>query len=248
MLAGGLGFLLWPDAKRQPDPPAPPSSQDTMQDEIRQAEAVAKAFLAESDPQVRLHWARLPDAVRMRMDGYSEEARESPGAIEKTIGHASEDGHTITAFAVELPSGNMRLMEVVTTEEGPKVDWDAYARHGTASWQELWSGTTQKAVVRVFCEPSTERSEPFKDQTKWTCFRMSSPDMPQAALGFAEVGSVREAMMKKVVLSTPNYRQRFTLEIVRHEGKEEPLFEIVRCHAVGWIEADRAVEEEWTVE
>ncbi len=216
-----------------------------MQDEIQQAEAVAKAFLAESDPQARLRWARLPDAVRMRMDGYSEEARESPGGIEKMIGHASEEGRTITAFAVAMPTGNMRLLEVVTTEDGPKVDWDAYARHGTASWKDLLSGKAQKAVMRVFCEPSTERPEPFEDHTKWTCFRISSPDMPQAALGFAAVGSVREVMMKKVVLSTPNYRQRFTLEIVRHDGKDEPLFEITRCMAVGWIIHDRHVEDEW---
>lgn len=45
--------------------------------------------------------------------------------------------------------------------------------------------------------------------------------------------SAREAMMKKVILGMPRYRQRFVLEIVRHEGGSEPLFEITRCLAVG---------------
>ena len=51
--------------------------------------------------------------------------------------------------------------------------------------------------------------------------------------------------MKRAVLGTPNFRQRFTLEVVRHEGKDEPLFEITRCLAVGWILGERDVEETW---
>jgi hypothetical protein len=247
-LGGLLAVFLWPEGKKEPDMSSHLAEMDGLQDGIRNAEAVARKFLAETDPATRLQWVRDEDAVRMRMEGYSGEARESPGEIEKMIGHVSEDGRTISAFAVAMPSGNMWLLEVVTAEDGPQVDWDAYARHGTATWEDLWSGKARRAVVRVSCEPATERPEPFGDQAKWTCFRMSSPDMPQAALAFAAVGSVREEMMKEVVLSTPNYRQRFVLEIVRHEGKDEPLFEIARCHAVGWIEADRAVEEEWAAE
>jgi hypothetical protein len=51
--------------------------------------------------------------------------------------------------------------------------------------------------------------------------------------------------MKQLILGTPNYRQHFVLEIVRHEGKEEPLFEIRRCMAVGWILGESAIEEQW---
>lgn len=49
--------------------------------------------------------------------------------------------------------------------------------------------------------------------------------------------------MKQVILGAPNYRQRFVLEIVRREGKEELLFEITRCIAVGWILVEEPVEE-----
>ena len=139
----------------------------------------------------------------------------------------------------------LELLEVVETEKEPKVDWDAYARYGKASWQYLWSGKAERAVVRVFCEPSSERPAPFANQAEWTGFRLSSPDLPQAALGFVEASIVREVMMKKVVLGTPGYRQRFTLDILQHEGKDEPLFEITRCLAVGWILGERDVEEGW---
>lgn len=161
------------------------------------------------------------------------------------LGHQMDGERSVTGFVVAFLSGNLRLLEIVGTPEGPRDDWDAYARYGSASWEDLWSGTAERAVVRVFCEPTTERPEPFEDQTKWTCLRMSGPELPRAALGFAQVGHVREVMMKQVVLGTPNYRQRFTLEIVRHDGKDEPLYEITRCLAVGWIIGERDVENEW---
>ena len=259
-LAGGaivlmlfLVFLSWPGLKREPGRQTAPvvegdavlEADTEVRDGIDAAEKVARTFLAEGIPFERLRRVRDGDDVLFRMDAYSKEAREAPGEIEKMIGHLSEGGRTVTAFAVTMPSGDVRLLEVVETEKGPKVDWDAYARYGTASWEDLLSGKAERAVVRVFCEPSSERPEPFGNQAEWTCFRLSSPDLPQAALGFAQVGSVREAMMKKVILGTPRYRQRFTLEILRHEGKDEPLFEITRCLAVGWILGERDVEEDW---
>lgn len=47
------------------------------------------------------------------------------------------------------------------------------------------------------------------------------------------------------VVGAPDYRQCFVLEILRHEEKEEPLFKITRCMAVGWMLEAREVEKEW---
>ena len=247
LLAGGaLGiWFMRGGEEHQLAMAAPAVDGDAMRDGLEAAEAVARAFLAETDPAKRLQWVRNADAVKARLEDYPEEARGEVGEIQRVLGHQMDGGRSVTAFVVAFPSGNLRLLEIVGTPEGPRVDWDAYARYGTSSWVDLWSGKAERAVVRVFCEPSTERPKPFADQDKWTCFRMSGPDLPQAALGFAEVGSVREAKMKQVVLGTPNYRQRFTLEIVRHEGEGEPLFEIARCDAVGWIVGERPVERDW---
>ncbi len=240
-----LAVLLWPGGKRVSDVQAPVAIQDEVRGGLEAAEVLAKAFLAETDPEKRLAWVRNAEQVKARLADFPEEARSAAGEIEKTLGHQVDGGRSVTGFVVEFPTGNLRLLEVVGTPDGPRVDWDAYARHCSASWDDLWSGEAKRAVVRVFCEPSTERPEPFEDQGKWTCFRMSGPELPRAALGFATMGSVREAKMKQVILGTPKYRQRFTLEIVRHEGEDEPLFEITRCLAVGWILSESAVEDEW---
>lgn len=221
---------------------------DEVEEGIESAGKVARAFLEESDPSKRLRWVRNADHVKQRLAEYSDEARTAVGEIESVLGHQVAGGRSLTGFVVAFPSGNVRLLEVVGTSDGPRVDWDGYARHGTATWEDLCSGKAQRAVVRVFCEPSSERPEPFESQDKWTCFRLSSPDLPQAALGFAQAGNMREKMMKRVVLASPNYRQRFVLEIRRHEGNDEALFEITRCVAVGWIADERPVEERWETE
>lgn len=246
LLAGaGIGAWFLSGQDRREISRQTPEATDEIRESLKTAEAVARAFLAEPDPAKRLQWVRHADEVKTRLAEYSDEARSEVGVIEKVLGHQVDGARSVTGFVVAFPSGNVRLMEVVGTPDGPRVDWDAYARYGTATWADLGSGKAQQAVVRVFCEPATERPEPFEDQAKWTCFRLSSPDLPQAALGFAQVGALRETMMKSVVLGTPNYRQRFILEITRHAGKDEPLFEITRCVAVGWIRGERDAEEEW---
>lgn len=241
------GLTIWISRSGE-DLPSEAQSGSVVEDDgllggLEDAQEVAKAFLEESDPAKRLRWVRNAEEVKDRLAEYQEEARAAVGKIEKVLGHRLDDGRSVTGFVVVFPSGNMRLLEVVGTSEGPRVDWDAYARHGTATWDDLLSGEAKGAVVRVFCEPSSERPAPFADQSKWTCFRLSSPDLPQAVLGFSKVGSPREEMMKRVVLSTPNYRQRFVLEIERHEGEDEPLFEITQCHAVGWIQDEQKPEK-----
>lgn len=224
---------------------APKEDDDGMREELETAETVAQAFLKEADPTKRLKWVLNAEEVGSRLAEYPEEARAGVGDIQKMLGHQGDGAVPVTAVVVVFPTGNLRLLEVIGTPDGPRVDWDAYARYNTASWEDLLSGKSETAVVRVFCAPSSERPEPFGDQGKWTSFRLSSPELPQTTLGFAEVGSVRDKLMKQVILGTPDYRQRFVLEIVRHEGKEEPLFEITRCMAVGWILGEEEVEETW---
>ena len=243
-LVAVVWVLVGTGGARRPSAPVAGAARDEIRAGLESAEQVARAFLAETNPIKRLRWVRDAEGVRGRLEEYQAAARSEPGEIDKLIGHQNAS----TAFAVTLPSGEVRLLEVVETPEGPRVDWDAYARHGTASWEDLWSGKAPQAVVRVFCEPATEAPEPFADREKWTAFRLSSPDLPQVALAFAKIGTVREAMMKKVVLGSPRYRQRFVLEVVRHEGAHEALFEITRGLAVGWSLDERPVEEVWADE
>lgn len=246
LLAALAGVGHWMRKTEQAEATVVKYQADDLGDGIEAAEKVVAAFLAEADPAKRLQWVRHPEQVSARFMSYPEDQRMALGKVDRMLGHQTDGGRTLTGFVVSFPSGNLGLLEVVGTPDGPRVDWDAFARYGTASWDGLLSGEAERAQVRVFCQPSTESPAPFDVPEKWTPFSLTSPDLPQGVLGFTQVGSVRDTMMKQVVLGTPNYRQRFTLEILRHEGKNGPLFEITRCIAVGWVTEEQAVEELWS--
>jgi hypothetical protein len=213
---------------------------------VKTAEDVAKAFLQETDPAKRLEWVRHPDEVKTRLAEYPDEARQQVGKVTNIPGRNPDGSCRVTAFMVKFPSQNHRLLEVVRTPAGPKVDWDAYARYSTEPWENLWSGAASKALVRVFCEASDERPEPFEDPARWTSFRLSGPELPHDALAFAETGTTHEAMIRRVVREWPGNRARLVLEIVRHDGMNGPLFEITRCVAAGWITCDQWVGNSWS--
>ena len=100
---------------------------------LAHARQVAEAFLAEADPDKRLQWVRNAAGVRYRFASYPEEARSGRGRIQEVLGHNVADGRSMTGFLVTLDSGNKRLLELTGPPEAPRVDWDAYACHSTAS-------------------------------------------------------------------------------------------------------------------
>jgi hypothetical protein len=63
-----------------------------MREGLQSAEAVARAYLEESDPAKRLQWVRNAEQVKARLAEYPEEARTEVGVIEKVLGHQADGG------------------------------------------------------------------------------------------------------------------------------------------------------------
>ena len=63
--------------------------------------------------------------------------------------------------------------------------------------------------------------------------------------GWRGRSAIRWTLTGFVLLALAYFGTRFVLEVVRHEGRGEPLFEISRCVSVGWITGEREVEEIW---
>lgn len=247
---------------------SPPDIGTTVR--IQLAEEVAHAFLTENDPQRRLPWARENEAVALRLQAYAEEARSDVPVAWEPHGHHMENGLAKTAFAVRFKAGGFRLLEVVETAKGLRVDWDGYARYCSENWEDLlsgkdgsaefrrwygkkWgkdllSGKAGAAEVRVFVSPGDHYNVPFEAADQWTCFRLMSPDLPESedVFAYAEAGSTRQRELKRIVLGAPDFRQHMTLRIEGHEGAGgERLFEITRVLAIGWVRGERDVESVW---
>ncbi len=221
-------------------------SVEEVEEKLKEAGLVARQFVGTGELDERLGWVRNPAVVRAHLGEYSEEARTSVGVVEREQGYSLVGGHGRAGFVIALPDERYRLLELIETGGGWRVDWDSYARYCSASWQDLRNGTAEEAEVRVFVSPGSYYNPPFAEQSEWTCFQLTSPDLPHRVFAYGKIGTLREAWMKALVLGAPKYRQHMTLQVVGREGlMGERLFEIVRVRAIGWVRGDEDVETEW---
>lgn len=207
---------------------------------------VAKAFLAATTAEERLALVRNPEGARAVLSSFVDEAKAFPIAYSqmRRMGVASANGDMrFERYAVTMDDGSRRLICVAETPQGPLVDYQAFARFGTASWEELLAGSPGEEV-RAVAQPSYYFSHEFADDQKWTAFRLSNPDWPDALTGYALVGSATAGVLKEILSKLP--KQRVTLKL-RAEGKshEDKQVVIEKVLASGWLRTGGDLEDKW---
>ncbi|MEJ6730022.1 MAG: hypothetical protein QNK83_12750 [Akkermansiaceae bacterium] len=94
---------------------------------------VAKNFALSDSVREHLKWARKPEEITSRLPEYSEQALELPASSIRYLSQITLKSLIYETFVAEFADGSPRLLCVIGTPSGPKVDWDAYARYGNAS-------------------------------------------------------------------------------------------------------------------
>lgn len=208
---------------------------------------IAEAFLAAGDPRERLQWVRNPEAVAGRMDSYPEEALSHPVDKLVPMGQASTRDLRFARFNARFPGNRHRLLCVIPTGEGPKVDWDAYARYGSADWESILGGAAREAEVRVFLKSEEYYNYAFRDDSVWQGYKLTTPDSGELIHAYVRRDSTRGRLLAAALPKNRVKPQRMTLTISSLEGSHQHRqFEIVRVHAVGWVRAAEDVEDDWT--
>lgn len=118
-----------------------------------------------------------------------------------------------------------------------KLDFDAFARTVTPSWESLLEKGAEQALVRVFVAPDVYFNGPFGDDKQWVCYGLASPDTETLMRGYCRVNSDVAATMEKLFLDGRKL-SRATLEIRRVKDGERLQFEIIRVVAEDWVVAD----------
>lgn len=215
---------------------APLEEDDVLGKRMLSAEEVAHAFLQESDARERLAYVRDPDAIKQHLASYPEQAlNQSPKAV-KYMGHSELNGSAVTAYAISFKDGSFRMLSVVQTGSGPKVDWDSYARYCSANWEDLFSGEAKSAEVRVFVRPGDYHAGQFRDRKKWTCFKLETPDSDRSIYAYAAAGSDLSKRMQTSVMKNRSFRQHMTLQIKSVDGSgKDALFVVEELLAMGWL-------------
>lgn len=217
-------------------------------DEVVSPVAAAEAFLAAESLEERLEWTRNGEETRalMEADGVAPEIALFPIARVDLIsmGIVRTETHIYDLFGCLLENGSSRLVAVVMTDEGPRVDWEAFARHQPETWEAiLGKGAREEPVlVRVFVERSDYYNFEYEDEELWTCYRITSPDLDVPLFGYGKREEtwneeLRAFLERMTPIEGPERRQWVVmrLEVGEHLA-ERGQVRIRELVTYGWVE------------
>jgi hypothetical protein len=215
----------------------------------RSAQEMAEAFLSALSVKERLALVRNPDEVLSWLSEAAEEVLAHPIVFRdlRAMGLASASGEArFHRFAVQMADGGMRMLCVVQTPRGPLVDYEAFARYGTARWGDLLEGAVGEEI-RVMARTGTYYQYQFGDETEWAAFDLTSPDWPGSLTGYARRDSPSAGTLAAIV--GKETKQRVTLK-VRPEGESYLKRQVVieKVIASGWVRTEGDLEARWLLQ
>lgn len=145
-----------------------------------------------------------------------------------------------------------RLAFLVPDDKGVwKVDFEAFARSSKPSWKELLKGDAKSARVRVFVAKDVYFNGPFRDESLWLCYAMTSPEskelLPEEGellRGYCRVGSPQAKALETIFEANVRL-SRATVEIRKTEGAEFRQFEITRVLSADWVLPPQPLDEKF---
>jgi hypothetical protein len=129
----------------------------------------ADAFLKATTHAERMRWVRSPQQVEPLVAAFFS---DGPGSRETYSTHASlplpvtvagQPVHEVARYAVMMSDTSKRLLSIVATPEGARVDFHTYSRHTSVPWPDLLEGRAERAEVRVFLSTGKYHAAPFEN-------------------------------------------------------------------------------------
>jgi len=159
----------------------------------------------------------------------------------------------IEAVLVEFVGKRNRLALISPDAEGRwRIDFDGFDRHVSTPWPDLLSGKATESKVRVTVAADVYYNGVYRDEAKWACFAMQSPDSDESMFCYVPRGGEQHAAMEAVVAAKGEKEgersgrtalRRMILGIRHNEGSDRRQFEIVRVHSDEWAEGSKALDE-----
>jgi hypothetical protein len=148
------------------------------------------------------------------------------------------EGVLVVLKGKEKPVGRLALL---TPDRGGswKIDFEAFARPMEPSWESLLEKREEHAVVRVIVCPDIYFNGHFRDESKWLCYGMVSPDLDTVLRGYCEIGSPEAGKLDQLFRDGTK-SSRVTLEIQVVKEAESRQFQITKVLAFDWIVAEGA--------
>ena len=237
LMAGGAAWTLLSREGKDKAAAPPPAAEASP---ALPSEVVA-AFLAAKTDEERLRHIRHPRHAGPVMEAFY---RAGLGSLEKVagIGHMSEPTigqallkrpFTMSArYAVKMEDGSKRLLCTVEENGETKVDFLAYARHPSVSWDSIMDGFPE-ATVRVVLQHGTQYFAAFSDEAVWQAYAATCPEIKEELRFYAR----RDSPAGKALASLPPGTPRRLLRIAPMGGSHSSRqFEIKEVLSPDWLE------------
>jgi hypothetical protein len=163
---------------------------------------------------------------------------------------------------VEFVGGRNRLALLSPDPDGTwRIDFDGFDRHVSPPWESLLGGGAAEGKVRVNVAPDSYYNGHYRDETKWVCYGMQSPDCtdgdtptspPLLMFCYALRDSAQHKALEAVIASPGTVESarsgrsqvRRVILGVRHlADTDKRQFELIRVYSDEWAEGPKALDE-----
>lgn len=201
---------------------------------------VLEKFLAAKSVEDRMKLVANASVLEEPVRHYYE--KHPVGAIpyeEIEYGLKSQD--SFTEFRVVLKDGTKRFAAVVSTPEGPMVDWPSFVALGDLDWEQMrHSRPTTPVLMRVLAAPAVHFTGHFSDADALRCVQMVPAGNPSAApvYGYLPRGNDLDRQIDYHLRSSGGELAALTVKICySHESSGTDQAWITELVVSGWVTA-----------
>ena len=201
---------------------------------LKAAEPLAGKFLTATRVEDVLPLVREPQRAEPRLRAMFPDGHiEAPGLDAFNTQAAVVRNGGILSVQVRTRAFEEKALSFVSTPQGLKIDWEAWAAWSEMPWDEfLTAKPVEPVLFRVVLSPVDYYNFAFSDDRKWRSYRLVSPDGEHALYAYVERGTLLDSRL----LPSPDVKQLpMTLRLAFPPGADARNQVLVReLLAEGW--------------
>ncbi len=201
---------------------------------------VLEKFLAANSVEERMKLVANVSVLEEPLRHYYE--KHPAGAIPyEQIEYGLKSQENFTEFRVVLKDGTKRFAAVISTPDGPMVDWPSFVALGDLEWEQMrQSRPTTPAMMRVLAAPAVHFTGHFSDADALRCVQMVPAGNPMAApvYGYLPRGSDLDRQIDYLLRSAGGELAALTVKLCySHESMNNDQVWITELVVSGWVTA-----------
>ena len=214
--------------------------------EVEALALAAKALAARTEAEILavIDPGPIPASeVGLFLDGLRERDGEFTGSeLMARLDSPREDlVGVIVSFAKDGEKGNRIALFAPDGSGQWKMDFPAFSRMATPSWDDLLTGQAESAVVRVYVERDQYFNGPFNESDGWVCYGVASPDVDRLLFGYCKKDGDQDLAIRSLL--DIRKMARVTVALEKAESADGRQFVIKRVLAHDWLVGDEPADK-----